>query len=275
MGRGTGPSMGLMNDLGSKACEAWLSEHGEGLPWGQVVAHPCPNGWELRHVADAGRDAAGLQALPPGALREWADTADDGLFRPLKSAPTLRRGWRCLVSSHDDLELALGGVYPGGLGDWWAVRTGQGGPTSFREFMGRQTGVYRGVRGLADEAARAVVRACCHAGSCIKDRRWAVEGMVDGEPGGHGSIPCLEPCALVLEAARTMARMASLERTSVALSGEDLAVLRAALERASALRPPPGTREAELSAPDNPRRMKLLLEWLGPEWARPAASPQE
>lgn len=128
---------------------------------------------------------------------------------------------------------------------------------------------------MADEAARAVVRACCHAGSCIKDRRWALEGLGHGETDGHGSIPCLEPCALALETARTMARMASAERASVALSGEDLAVLRAALERASALRPPPGTREAELSTPDNPRRMKLLLEWLGPEWQRPAASPQE
>jgi hypothetical protein len=128
---------------------------------------------------------------------------------------------------------------------------------------------------LADEAARAVVRACCHPGSCIKDRRWTVEGLGLGEPADHGAIPCLEPCALALETARTMARMASAERASVALSGEDLAVLRAALERASVLRPPPGTREAELSAPDNPRRMKLLLEWLGPEWARSAVSPQE
>ena len=71
-----------MNDLGAKACEAWLREHGEGLPWGQVVAHPCPNGWELRHVEDAGRDAA-------GAYRGVVETVQD--FTAIRALEGQRR----------------------------------------------------------------------------------------------------------------------------------------------------------------------------------------
>ena len=82
-------------------------------------------------------------------------------------------------------------------------------------------------------------------------------------------------CALAMDTARVMARMASAERMEARLSAEDMAVLRAALERASALPPPDGMREADLSEPAHPRRMQLLLEWLGPEWGRTAASPKE
>lgn len=264
-----------MDERGARACEAWLQEHGHGVAWGWLVACPAQGRWELRHALDAGRPESELRELEPGALREWADLTDAGMFRPLKSGPGLRRGWRCLISGHGDLELALNGIHPGGLGDWWAVRSGEARPSSFGEHMGRQTGVYRGARGLADGEVQAVVRACCGAGRCIKDRRWDAGGLGADAPGAKSAVPCLEPCALAMDTARVMARMASAERLEARLSAGDMAVLRAALERASALPPPDGIREAELSEPAHPRRMQLLLEWLGPEWGRTAASPKE
>lgn len=264
-----------MDDRGALACEAWLREHGNGVAWGWVVARPAPEGWELRHALDAGRPESELHRLEPGALREWADLTEARMFRPLKSGPGLRRGWRCVVSGGGELELALDGIHPGGLGDWWAVRSGEGRPVSFGEHMGRQTGVYRGARGLAEGGVAAVVRACCGPGRCIKDRRWSGGGLGPDAPGAKSAVPCLEPCALAMDTARVMARMASAERLGAGLSAEDLAVVRAALERAAGLPPPEGVREADLSEARNPRRMQLLLEWLGPEWGRTAGSPEE
>lgn len=264
-----------MDGRGAMACEAWLREHGDGVSWGWVKVRPAQGAWELRHALDAGRHESELRVLEPAALRAWADQTDAGTFRPLKSGPGLRRGWRCLISGHGDLELALNGIHPGGLGDWWAVRSGEARPVSFGEHMGRQTGVYRGARRLADGEVHAVVRACCGPGRCIKDRRWNAGGLGADVPGAKSAVPCLEPCALAMDMARAMARMASAKRLAARLSAEDMAVVRAALERASSLPPPEGMREADLSEPGHPRRMQLLLEWLGPEWGRTAASPKE
>lgn len=256
-------------------CAAWLVHHAGSNPWGQVVALPIQDGHELRHAADLGQPAANLLHLAPAALREWADTAQDGSFRPLKSAPNLRPGWRCLVTNHDELELALHGLYPGALGDWWALVQDAASPTSFEAFVGRQSGIYRAAHHLPATEAIAITQACCHPASCLKDRRWSAGHVLppaSGQP--SGCIPCWQPCALALDMARVAARIAAEPPVTLQLAPQDVAVLRAALASAAALPPPPLVRDADLGNPSNPRRIRLLLERLRPEWTRLASPPE-
>ena len=147
-----------MNDSGARILDGWLLAHLDSGAWGQVIVRSVPEGHELRHMADATLDAPDLVRLRPADLREWTDTTATGVFRPLKSAPSLRQGWRCVVAGHDDLALALEGLYPGALGDWWAGHTGSGVATSLADFMGRQTGIYRSARNLSLADAEVVAQ---------------------------------------------------------------------------------------------------------------------
>ena len=63
--------------------------------------------------------------------------------------------------------------------------------------------------------------------------------------------------------ARKAMRIEQEEKLRVELAPGDAATLRAALERALA-HPDAGLREGDVSAPENPRRMQLVLEKLGP-----------
>lgn len=99
--------------------------------------------FELRHVVDADADAGPLAAIDVAGLRALAQTTSDGAFRPNKAAPNLRRGWRSEVSDPARLEAALRHLYPGGLADWAAARSGSPPVTHYRETATRQTGLYR------------------------------------------------------------------------------------------------------------------------------------
>ena len=52
------------------------------------------------------------------------------------------------------METALEGLYPGAVADWYAVQSGTATVTSFREFVERQTGMYRRVSELEDPQAQ-------------------------------------------------------------------------------------------------------------------------
>ena len=268
-----------MNHAGAYALHAWLLSHPFPTPWGEVVVRAIHGGHEVRHVADSQRDDGSLLLLQPRALLEWADTTAQGAFRPLKSAPTLRSGWRCIATNQDDLALALEGLYPGALGDWWAWQQGSATPTSFQDFMGRQAGIYRNIRNLPAADADSVTRACCSTGSCLKTRLWPVLNTADASHPPDSStapprpgIPCWEPCALLMDMARTAARLASVPSVTLNLPPDDLPVLMAALTAASSLPASPDVRDAELSNPANPRRMRLLLERLRRELCTPQSS---
>ena len=74
-------------------------------------------------------------------------------------------------------------------------------------------------------------------------------------------IPCLEPCALLLELARKAIRLEQGEKLKLELSPGEAATLTAALQ--VVLAQPAGiAREADVDQPANPRRLHLLLEKL-------------
>ena len=169
-------------------------------------------GFELRHVADRECDPATLRLLGENDIRPLAQFTARGVFRPLKSAPNLQRGWRATARDVETLGAALNQLYPGAVADWFAAQAPLPPVTSYREFAGRQTGMYRITTRLDDAAAGAVIRACCHKDFCLKRRLWTVDGLPPDAPAAKSALPCLEPCAILLESARKTARAGQDER---------------------------------------------------------------
>ena len=105
------------------------------------------------------------------------------------------------------MEQALNQLYPGAIADWYAAQTQPVPVTNYREFTERQTGMYRIATLLDDQQAAAVIRAGCHRRCCLKRRHWLVAGLEPDPAAEKSLIPCLEPCAVLLELARQAVRL--------------------------------------------------------------------
>jgi hypothetical protein len=115
-----------------------------------------------------------------------------------------------------------------------------------------------------------VIRATCDARFCLKRRLWSVGDLPPDAEAEKSRIPCLEPCAILLDFARKAMRSEQEEKVQLALAPAEIESLRAVVQRAMDL-PDPALREADLSRADNPRRLKRLLEkLLAPVKAMPA-----
>jgi hypothetical protein len=220
---------------------ALLASFDTEIVFGQVAVRRLEGGFELRHESDRAAAADSLTTLNGTELRAWAQEAAGGAFRPLKSAPNLRAGWRAVAADGAALELLLHYLYPGAVADWFAARTAPPPLTSYRQFTARQTGMYRITTKLDDAIAGAAIRACCHVDFCLKRRLWSVEGLEPDAGGPKSLIPCLEPCALLLEFARKVAR---LEQKAGPPCKE----------------PQAEAAEGDFDAPNNPRRVRFGLE---------------
>lgn len=193
---------------------------------GQIlVERAADGGWSLRHRADAGR--ANLRALTSSTdARGLALTDDAGEYRPLKTAPNLRRGWRLDLPDLPAVRRALESFYPAHLALEAARRARRLRPMSLRETFGRQSGMYRITGKITTEQAEALVAKTCRSdGGCLRAILWTVEP--DGSPprtlpaqkfdaahdqagAGEPVLPllCTEPCALVVAAARDVVKKA-------------------------------------------------------------------
>jgi hypothetical protein len=220
---------------------AFLAALDTEIVFGQVIVQRLESGFELRHQSDRASMPETLAMLKGTELRAWAQSAAGGAFRPLKSAPNLRAGWRAIAMDGAALELLLHYLYPGALSDWFAAQTSPPPVTSYRQFTARQTGMYRITTMLPDEIAGAAIRACCHVDFCLKRRLWSVEGLEPDAAGPKSIIPCLESCALMLEFARKVAR---LEQRTAPPPEEPMA----------------NAAECNFDAPNNPRRLRFSLE---------------
>lgn len=175
---------------------------------GQVVIAPHQGGYSLCHGEDVGRE--GLTHFSrPAEASAIARFDDAGAFRPLKSAPGLRHGWRLDVRGIPDLRLALDGFYPAALGNWRAwLRDGLR-PVALRSTVNRQTGMYRIAGKITDVQAAGLVEAVCVPG-CLRCRLWAIPEDVPaphpGLPGKEIPLLCGEACSLLVAAARRIVK---------------------------------------------------------------------
>lgn len=240
--------------------DAFRSFVGSGRTFCEVWIEPRESGYELRHAADVPAESGTPVALDVSGLRAWALVDAAGAFRPLKAAPTLRKGWVCRADSLEKLWEALEALYPGAIGDWYAVETlgerGQG----LRAYLERQTGIYRTAKLLDDTALGEWVQSCCEARVCLKRRVWAAGALGADAPEAKSDIPCVEPCAVLLEGARRESKAMGFNKVGLQLGKAELETLEAAL--VEALHPETsrkGQRVGDLADPLNPRRILLAL----------------
>lgn len=206
------------------ALAGWLKQGRDTL--GQVRIVPDGSGFELRHVADAGAVAEDL-ALHEGAAaaRDIARCDAEGAFRPIKTASTLKRGWRLKLAGLDDLLLALEFFYPAAVGMVRAQEAGSLSPVPLRSLLGRQTGMYRFANGITDEQAGEMVGSFCTVESkCMRRIVWPLDtgkplpetarakvGEAAGlepsvQPGRCVPLLCMEACNHIVSVARKLAR---------------------------------------------------------------------
>lgn len=259
-----------MTAVANPALKAFIAQLGDELLFAQVVIQRAGRAYELRHESDRQRAPQELRLTPVAGLRALALQTATGAFRPLKSAPNLQSGWRVVAENDAGLEAALNQLYPGAIADWFAVQPQPAPVTHYREFTERQTGMYRVTTMLTDEQAAQMTRACCHRRFCLKRRWWSVGGLEPDASGAKSVIPCLEPCAILLEFARKALRLEQEEKVTVPVAPGELETLQAALEKALNA-PASGEREADFNSPNNPRRLQLAIEKLNPVATKPGA----
>lgn len=139
-----------------------------------------------------------------------------GKYRPLKTAPNLRRGWVLQMASIEDMRLALDFIYPGALAALFRRATLP--VTPLRETLARQSGMYAVVRRLTDEQAEDLVRdVCSHRTGCLREILWplaeggACLGSVQGEISYESRefpLLCAEGCNLLVAAGRKVVKAA-------------------------------------------------------------------
>lgn len=174
--------------------------------------------YSLRHADDADRHDLTPYSVSSGA-RLIARYDDEGNFRPLKTAPNLRRGWLISAASLEEMELALEHLYPSALGLWNAFLTKNLHATSMRETLDRQTGMYRITQLLTPlQAGELVARCCRFDGGCLRSILWDLAPAepitslpesklsLESLPAGRIPLICRELCNLVVAAARPIAK---------------------------------------------------------------------
>lgn len=185
---------------------------------GELAIGRRAEGFSLCHTAD--REAPELQEFSkPEDARQLALYDDAGAYRPLKTAPNLRHGWRLTLPDLESLRRALDFFYPAMLGVWLDFREGRAAAVPLRETLERQSGMYAVTRRLTDEQAQEMIGGFCRSeDGCLKQILWPVAVDVPiatlprekFDPGarGAGELPllCHEACNLLVARAREVVK---------------------------------------------------------------------
>jgi sirohydrochlorin cobaltochelatase len=192
---------------------------------GQISIEAQDDGtFALNHREDAPRNDLVPYAQADDAAR-LARFDDAGKYRPLKTAPNLRHGWRLILPDRSALGIALDLFYPGRLAAFFAWETGSLVTTPLRETLQRQTGMYRPAAKIGDEEVDTLVGSFCRSdGGCLRTILWKrdrngtlastllpsekFDRSHDQTGLGHSAIPllCQEACNLLVAEARKIVK---------------------------------------------------------------------
>jgi sirohydrochlorin cobaltochelatase len=209
-----------------RALEQWCSSDRTCI--GQILIEKSAAGlFTLRHRDNAVHDDLTLSRDPEEAAT-IAKFDDAGNYRPLKTAPNLRHGWRMELNDVGQLRRALEIFYPGRLAVLLAFEQGRLATTPFRVTLERQSGMYRvAARILDDQANELIANFCRSDGGCLRTILWKRDALgrtpstklpsAKFEPAhdqigrGEQCIPllCQEACSLIVSAAREVVKRAS------------------------------------------------------------------
>ena len=112
---------------------------------------------------------------------EIAKLDDAGNYRPLKTAPNLRHGWRLEMATLDEVARALDYFYPGRLALFAAWKGEQLKTTALRETLDRQSGMYRVTSKISDAQINDLVGGFCRSdGGCLRTILWRRDASGSG-----------------------------------------------------------------------------------------------
>lgn len=203
-----------MRDLTQKLA-SWLESGGRQA--GEIAIVAASGGFELCHRADLGRSDLRTES-GANAARQIANYDGAGKYRPLKTAPNLRRGWKLRVADLRELRRALDYFYPAMLGVWLSHTRGELAPVPLRETLGRQTGMYRVTQKITDDQAQTLIGSFCRSDTgCLKHILWRIAPELPictlpaeklHPPAAGATIPllCHEACNLLVSQARAVVK---------------------------------------------------------------------
>jgi sirohydrochlorin cobaltochelatase len=129
-------------------------------------------GFFLLHRDDASLDKLQRYQDAENAI-EIAKYDDAGNYRPLKTAPNLRHGWRLELATVEELRRALDYFYPSRLAVFTAWKSGYLKTTALRETLDRQSGMYRVAAKISDPQINDLVADFCRSDSgCLRTILW-------------------------------------------------------------------------------------------------------
>jgi sirohydrochlorin cobaltochelatase len=129
-------------------------------------------GFVLSHRDDAPLNQLQTHRDAENAI-EIAKYDDAGNYRPLKTAPNLRHGWRLELATVEDLRRALDYFYPSRLTVYAAWKRGYLKTTALRETLDRQSGMYRVAAKISDPQITNLVANFCRSDSgCLRTILW-------------------------------------------------------------------------------------------------------
>ena len=192
---------------------------------GQLEISASAGGFFVCHRDDVGRDDVAPREFEN--IFEIAKFDDSGNYRPLKTAPNLRHGWKIFINNAAELQQAVDAIYPGRVAVLHALESGELVTTSLRETLSRQSGMYRVAAKISDQQIDDLVGGFCRSdGGCLRTILWKRDdkGTVPStklppekfDPAhdqigkGEKCIPllCQEACNLLVAACREKVKMA-------------------------------------------------------------------
>ena len=141
--------------------------------FGQILVEKSEGaGFVLLHRDDASLDQLETYRDAEDAV-EIAKYDEAGNYRPLKTAPNLRRGWRLELATVEELKRALDYFYPGRLAVFAAWKRGYLKTTALRDTLDRQSGMYRVAAKISDPQINDLVADFCRSDSgCLRTILW-------------------------------------------------------------------------------------------------------
>jgi sirohydrochlorin cobaltochelatase len=138
---------------------------------GQLQIVSSEEGFVLCHRDDVGRTDLKIHEIEDAL--EVAKFDDARSYRPLKTAPNLRHGWKIFARDLLQVEKVIDAIYPGRLAALHAFNSGQLTTTSLRETLNRQSGMYRVAARISDEQIDGLVGNFCRSdGGCLRTILW-------------------------------------------------------------------------------------------------------
>jgi len=136
------------------------------------VRQATTGGFVLSNRDEEGREDLHIFRDSEDAI-EIAKYDDAGKYRPLKTAPNLRCGWRLELATVEELARALDYFYPGRLAVFATWKSGRLKTTPLRQTLDRQSGMYRVAAKISDPQIDDLVANFCRSdGGCLRTILW-------------------------------------------------------------------------------------------------------